>query len=76
VQSQVQVLTFRDLILQVVTDLDLTQDAAFAKDEAQTWLKRLLNRFDFGRGSPESEEERGRTRSPSISMCSNYGSRA
>jgi uncharacterized protein involved in exopolysaccharide biosynthesis len=58
VQSQVQVLTSRDLILQVVTDLDLTQNAAFAKDEAQTWLKRLLNRFDFGRGSLESEEER------------------
>jgi len=58
VQSQVQVLTSRDLILQVVKDLDLTTNAAFAKDEGQTLLKRFLNRFGFGRGTPETEEER------------------
>ena len=58
VQSQVQVLTSRDLILQVVKDLDLTHNAAFAKDEGQTVLKRFLSRFGFGRGTPESEEER------------------
>jgi uncharacterized protein involved in exopolysaccharide biosynthesis len=58
VQSQVQVLTSRDLILQVVKDLDLTTNAAFAKDEGQTLLKRFLNSIGFGRGSPESEEER------------------
>ena len=52
VQSQVQVLTSRDLILQVVKDLDLTHNAAFAKDEGQTVLKRFLSRFGFGRGTP------------------------
>jgi uncharacterized protein involved in exopolysaccharide biosynthesis len=58
VQSQVQVLTSRDLILQVVKDLDLTNNLAFAKDSGQTMLRRLLNRFGLGRGTPESQEER------------------
>jgi len=58
VQSQVQVLTSRDLILQVVKDLDLTHNAAFARDEGQTVLKRLLARIGFGRGTPQSEEEK------------------
>ncbi len=61
VQSQVQVLTSRDLLLQVVKDLDLTNDPAFAKDAGQTPLKRLLTRLGLGRGSPESEEERAAT---------------
>jgi uncharacterized protein involved in exopolysaccharide biosynthesis/Mrp family chromosome partitioning ATPase len=58
VQSQVQVLTSRDLIRQVVTDLDLTNNAAFAKDAGQTLLKRMLSQFGLGRGTPESEEEK------------------
>ncbi len=58
VQSQVQVLTSRDLILQVVKDLDLTANAAFAKDSGQTLLRRLLTRFGLGLGTPESQEER------------------
>ncbi|MEZ5875695.1 MAG: GumC family protein [Hyphomicrobiales bacterium] len=58
VQSQVQVLTSRDLILQVVRDLDLTNNAAFAKDAGQTLLRQMLVRFGLWRGTPESEEER------------------
>ena len=58
VQSQVQVLTSRDLILQVVRDLDLTENASFAKDRGQTLLGGLLKGLGLGRGSPESEEEK------------------
>ena len=58
VQSQVQVLTSRDLILQVVTGLDLTGNAAFAKDSGQTLFGRLMKRFGLGLGSPESQGER------------------
>jgi tyrosine-protein kinase Etk/Wzc len=58
VQSQVQVLTSRDLTLQVVKDLDLTNNPAFAKDAGVTLLKRLLNRFGLGRGTPQSEAEK------------------
>jgi uncharacterized protein involved in exopolysaccharide biosynthesis/Mrp family chromosome partitioning ATPase len=56
VQNQVQVLSSRDLILQVVKDLDLTTNAAFAKDAGTPLL--LLTRFGLGRGTPQSEEER------------------
>jgi uncharacterized protein involved in exopolysaccharide biosynthesis/Mrp family chromosome partitioning ATPase len=58
VQSQVQVLTSRDLILQVVKDLDLVNNEAFAKDAGETLLGRLTKRMGLGRGSPESQEER------------------
>jgi uncharacterized protein involved in exopolysaccharide biosynthesis len=58
VQSQVQVITSRDLILQVVKDLDLTHNAAFAKDAGQTVLKQLLARIGIGIGTPQSEEEK------------------
>jgi tyrosine-protein kinase Etk/Wzc len=58
VQSQVQVLTSRDLILQVVKDLDLTNNAAFAKDAGETMLGRLLKQIGLERGTPESREER------------------
>ncbi|MGH6734455.1 MAG: GumC family protein, partial [Methyloceanibacter sp.] len=61
VLSQVQVLSSRDLILQVVKDLDLTNNAAFAKDAGQPLMRRLLGRFGLMRGSPESEEERAAT---------------
>jgi uncharacterized protein involved in exopolysaccharide biosynthesis len=58
VQSQVQVLTSRDLILQVVKDLDLTTNAAFAKDAGVPLFRRFLIGFGLWRGNPESEEER------------------
>ena len=57
-QSQVQVLTSRDLILQVVKDLDLINNAVFAQDAGQTVLERLIARIGFGRGTPQSEEEK------------------
>jgi len=58
VQSQVQVLTSRDLILKVVRDLDLIDNPVFARDAGQTLLARLLSRVGLGLGSPESKEER------------------
>ncbi|MGH6867200.1 MAG: Wzz/FepE/Etk N-terminal domain-containing protein [Methyloceanibacter sp.] len=58
VQSQVQVLTSRDLILQVVRDLDLTNNTEFAKDAGVTYFRRLLNQIELGRGTPESEDEK------------------
>lgn len=58
VQSQVQVLTSRDLILQVVRDLDLVNNAAFARDAGETVFGRVLKRIGLGRGTPESQEER------------------
>lgn len=58
VQSQVQVLTSRDLILQVVKDLDLTQNAAFARDAGGTPIDRLLRAIGLGGSSRESQEER------------------
>src|SRR5665811_25068 len=58
VQSQVQVLTSRDLILQVVRDLDLIDNPVFSSDVGRTLLGRLLSRVGLGLGSPESKEER------------------
>lgn len=58
VQSQVQVLTSRDLILKVVRELDLTQNAAFARDAGKTLVERLLQALSLGRSSQESQEER------------------
>lgn len=58
VQSQVQVLTSRDLALDVVKALDLTNNPDFAKDAGVNLFKRLLNRIGLGRGSPRSEEEK------------------
>ena len=58
VQSQVQVLTSRDLILKVVRDLDLTQNDAFMQDAGDTILARLMKAAGLSRGTPESEEER------------------
>lgn len=58
VHSQVQVLNSRDLILQVVRDLDLTQNPAFARDAGGTLLHRLLSAIGIGASSRESPEER------------------
>ncbi|MEJ2518243.1 MAG: GumC family protein, partial [Methyloceanibacter sp.] len=58
VQSQVQVLNSRDLILQVVKDLDLTQNSAFARDAGGTLIHRLLGAIGIGASLRESPEER------------------
>lgn len=57
-QSQVQVLTSRDLALQVIKGLDLTNNPNFAKDGGVGLLGRLLASFGIGKGSQESEEEK------------------
>lgn len=61
VQSQVQVLTSRDLAVEVVKALDLTNNPEFAKDAGVSLLRRFLNRMGLGRGSPHSEEEKAAT---------------
>lgn len=58
VQSQVQVLNSRDLILQVVRDLDLTQNAAFLRDAGGSPIGRLLKAIGLGGSTQESLEER------------------
>lgn len=58
VQSQVQVITSRDLVLEVVRSLDLTNNPEFAKDAGVSYLQRLLNRLGLGRGSAKSEQEK------------------
>ncbi|WP_108680503.1 Wzz/FepE/Etk N-terminal domain-containing protein [Methyloceanibacter sp. wino2] len=58
VQSQVQVLNSRDLILQVVRDLDLTQNAAFLRDAGGSPIARLLRAIGLGGSTQESLEER------------------
>jgi uncharacterized protein involved in exopolysaccharide biosynthesis/Mrp family chromosome partitioning ATPase len=57
VQSQVQVLTSRDLALDVIRTLDLTNNPDFAKDEGVSLFRRILNRIGL-RESPKSAEER------------------
>jgi len=61
VRSQVQVLTSRDLVVQVIRALDLTNSAEFAKDAGVGPFKRYLNRLGLGRESPKSEEEKAAT---------------
>jgi uncharacterized protein involved in exopolysaccharide biosynthesis len=58
IQSQVQVLTSRDLALEVAKALDLPNNPEFAKDAGVSLFKRLLNRMGIGRGSPKSELEK------------------
>ena len=57
VQSQVQVLTSRDLAVAVIKALDLTNNPAFAKDGGTNALMLFLNRLGLAKGSPQSEEE-------------------
>jgi capsular polysaccharide biosynthesis protein len=61
VQSQMQVLTSRDLAVEVVKALDLTNNADFAKDAGVGPIERFLNRIGLGFGSPQSEEEKAAT---------------
>ena len=58
VQSQVQVLTSRDLAVEVVKALDLTNNPDFAKDAGTTVFGRFLRLLGLGRGSAKSEEEK------------------
>ncbi|MEM9590024.1 MAG: Wzz/FepE/Etk N-terminal domain-containing protein [Pseudomonadota bacterium] len=58
VQSQVQVLNSRDLILKVVRDLDLTQNAVFLRDASGNPVERLLKATGLLGWSQESQEER------------------
>jgi uncharacterized protein involved in exopolysaccharide biosynthesis/Mrp family chromosome partitioning ATPase len=58
VQSQVQVLTSRDLALAVAKTLDLANNPEFAKDSGASLLGRLMGRFGLGRGSDKSELEK------------------
>ena len=58
VQCQVQVITSRDLVLEVVRSLDLINSPEFAKDAGVSYFQRLLNQFGLGRGSAKSEQEK------------------
>ncbi len=58
VQSQVQVVTSRDLALDVTKALDLSNNPESAKDAGVSLFKRLLNSIGFGRGSDKSEQEK------------------
>ena len=57
-QSQVRVLTSRDLALEVIKGLDLTNNPEFAKDAGVGLVRRLLAKLGIGRGSQESREEK------------------
>lgn len=58
VQSQVQVITSRDLAVEVIKSLDLTNNQAFAKDAGTSVVGRLLRSLGLGIGSKKSEEEK------------------
>ena len=58
VQSQVQVLTSRDLADEVINDLDLTTNPDFAKDAGTNPVIRLLNSLGLAKGSAKSQEEK------------------
>ena len=56
VQSQVQVLTSRDLILQVVRDLNLVHNPVFERDAGRSLLKRILIGIGLSERPPSQEE--------------------
>jgi len=58
VQSQVQVLTSRDLAVKVINDLDLIDNPDFVKDAGTNPLIRLLNSLGLAMGSAQSREEK------------------
>jgi uncharacterized protein involved in exopolysaccharide biosynthesis len=57
-QSQVQVLTSRDLALRVIKDLNLIDNPEFAKDSGVGLFGRLLAKLGIGLGSQVSREEK------------------
>ena len=58
VQSQVQVMTSRDLALQVVKDLDLAKNSAFQKDAGVGPIRRFINSLGLGGDTEKSEQEK------------------
>jgi uncharacterized protein involved in exopolysaccharide biosynthesis/Mrp family chromosome partitioning ATPase len=58
VQSQVQVLSSRDLAVSVIEALGLIDNPDFAKDAGTGLVTRLLHRMGLAKGSPKSEEEK------------------
>ena len=58
VQSQVQVLTSRDLAVEVIKALDLTNNPDFAKDAGTNFVTRFLNSMGLAKGSAKSQEEK------------------
>lgn len=58
VQSQVQVLTSRDLADEVIKALDLTNNPDFAKDAGTNFVTRFLNSMGLAKGSAQSQEEK------------------
>ena len=58
VQSQVQAITSRDLAVEVIKALDLTNNPAFAEDAGASPVGRLLRGVGLGRGSERSEEDK------------------
>jgi uncharacterized protein involved in exopolysaccharide biosynthesis len=62
VQSQAQVLTSRDLALDVAKSFDLSNNPEFTKDAGTSLFSRLLHWLGLGRGSDKSEQASGSTR--------------
>lgn len=58
IQSQVQVLTSRDLAVAVIKALDLTDNSAFEKDGGTGIVGSLLKRIGIAGRSAESEQEK------------------
>ena len=58
VQSQVQAITSRDLAVEVIKALDLTNNPAFAEDAGASAVGRLLRSLGLGRGAERSEEDK------------------
>ena len=58
VQSQVQVMTSRDLALKVVKDLDLANNPAFQKDAGVGPIRRFINSLGLGGDTEKSEQEK------------------
>jgi uncharacterized protein involved in exopolysaccharide biosynthesis len=76
VQSQVQVLTSRDLAVEVIKALDLTNNPDFAKDAGTNALIRFLNSMGLAKGSAKSERRTPPTPLPRISRYSRLPNRA
>ena len=76
VQSQVQVLTSRDLAVEVVKALDLTNNPEFAKDAGVSLLRRFLNGWGLGADRRSPRRRRPPPPLPSTSRYSSSRSRA
>jgi uncharacterized protein involved in exopolysaccharide biosynthesis len=76
VQSEVQALTSRDLAVEVVKALDLTNNPDFAKDVRDGPIKRFLNRIGLGLARRSPGRRRPSTPLPTTSTCSSSRRRA